>query len=148
VFAATWGQITCHSIRNLSLLWKNDLKGMSYDYCQSMEVEDDRVFVGQTGRLCAIDAKSGATLWMSEKMGLIGAATTLAHWNNGLVVASAGKIQCLSVSTGDVLWEDSLPGLGHAPLVLATHCDYTNYNSSTLLQAVEEQRDNNRRRNN
>jgi hypothetical protein len=88
-----------------------------------------------------MDTKTGETMWVSEKAALIGPMTTLAHWQDGLLVASFGKLQCRSMATGDLLWEDSLPG---APVALATSTDYTNYNSSTLIQAIEQGGDNNR----
>ncbi len=109
-------------------------------------MDSDRVYVAQKGRICCMDIRSGETLWVTDKIAMINGATTLAHWKNGLVVAATGKLQCRSVTTGDLLWEDGLPGMGYGPAVLATHCDYTNYNSSTLLQAVEQVRDERRRR--
>ena len=73
----------------------------------------DLVLLATKGAVLAFDRASGRRIW----------ETRLANWNGGYVSLLAdharvfahakGKLYCLDLPTGRILWEDGLSGLGY-----------------------------------
>ena len=59
----------------------------------------------------AIDPGSGQVMWQT-KLPFSSAAPSVLVAGNQVFIGGSGKVCCLDSRTGDLLWENELPGMG------------------------------------
>jgi outer membrane protein assembly factor BamB len=80
--------------------------------------EDDLVFVGFNRHVVALNRETGAKVWewKAPQRGY----PALLFDGDRLIVSMNGYMYCLAPATGDLLWENNLPGLGMGVSCLAS----------------------------
>ena len=108
-----FSEIIAVNSANGQIIWRKALPAPSR---AAPTILNERIFVSTLdSRLLALSIKDGSILWdytgISEKTGLIGAASPAA--NNDIVVPafSSGEISALRVENGSIAWSDSLSGV-------------------------------------
>ena len=83
------------------------------------------LIIGTNGNVAAIDPATGRELWRTSlKTGGLISPTTYEDVSvllkDGLVFAGCcGHLFCLNAASGDILWHNSLSGMGHNDISLA-----------------------------
>jgi outer membrane protein assembly factor BamB len=74
------------------------------------ELPRDRIFIGASGHVVALEASTGREVWRTKLRGrgFVNAGLVEAR----LVAATGGHLFCLDPVTGAILWENELKGLG------------------------------------
>jgi outer membrane protein assembly factor BamB len=80
--------------------------------------------IGSNGYVSAIAGDTGNELWRTKlRKGLLGgsygAEVSVILDDNKIFAGCAGRLYCLEASTGVILWENEMPGLGHNVISLA-----------------------------
>lgn len=89
------------------------------------------VYVGIKGAVIALDRKSGEQLWLAKLKG--GDFVNVMVDGDIVLAVTKGQVFCLRAETGDLLWNNSLPGQGLGLATIATA------NGSTPQGPVETQ---------
>jgi outer membrane protein assembly factor BamB len=81
------------------------------------------LFIGSNGFVSAIDPASGRELWRTRlESGVFtstgGADVSVLVRGELLFAGAAGHLFCLSTVSGEILWKNELPGMGHNDLSL------------------------------
>lgn len=80
----------------------------------------DILFIGVARRVAAISRKTGRELWSTTLSGMMGSDFVTVLCDGTSVFAHAkGRLYCLDLSTGQILWENELTGYGYG---LASLC--------------------------
>jgi outer membrane protein assembly factor BamB len=75
------------------------------------------VFAGIKGTVLAIDRETGTSLWRRDLKGTD--FVNLILLGEDLYAASHGRLYRLDPTTGEILWENGLPGLGWGIVTMA-----------------------------
>jgi outer membrane protein assembly factor BamB len=85
--------------------------------------EADFLLLGMKGSVLAIDKGTGAIVWQTKLQdGFLGLGeyfVTLVVEAGRVYAGSHGKLYCLDMQRGEVLWVNDLPGLGYGLMSLA-----------------------------
>ncbi len=81
------------------------------------------LFIGSNGFVSAIDPSSGRELWRTRlESGVFtstgGADVSVLVRGELLFAGAAGHLFCLSSASGEILWKNELPGMGHNDISL------------------------------
>jgi PQQ-like domain len=80
----------------------------------------DILLLGLKSRVTAISKTNGQQMWSTEiPVRLGGEFVTLLCDGSKVFAYSSGRLHCLELATGSILWSNKLPGLGYG---LATLC--------------------------
>ena len=83
-------------------------------------VTPEVVLLGVKRTVIAFERKTGRRVWSRElASGMSGDFVTVIADDTRVYAHTHGKIYCLDLATGTVLWEDQLPGLGYGIASLA-----------------------------
>jgi len=74
------------------------------------ELPRDRIFVGASGHVVALEASTGREIWRTRLKGR--GFVTAGLMGERLIAATGGRLYSLDPVTGSVLWENPLKGLG------------------------------------
>lgn len=70
----------------------------------------DRIFLGATGHVVALEGSTGREVWRTKLRGR--GFVTAGLVDARLLAATGGHLFCLDPVTGAILWENTLKGLG------------------------------------
>jgi len=75
----------------------------------------DTAFIGVQGHVLAIKKESGEVLWRTHLDGGFGDSFVSLGTDGTFVFAhTRGKLYCLDATSGQLLWQNDLPGLGYS----------------------------------
>lgn len=78
------------------------------------QTPDDIVLLATKSRVLAISRTDGRTLWERQLSGAWGPGfVTLVSDSESVFAHNNGKLFCLDVETGELLWTNELPGCGY-----------------------------------
>lgn len=77
------------------------------------------LFIATNGFVCALDPATGGELWRTKLPRLRGQLVSLMFSDGLLFAGCAGNVFCVEVRSGRVLWNNTMPGTGYHPVVLA-----------------------------
>ena len=77
----------------------------------------DPIYIGLQGAVLALDRDSGQIVWRTELKGRD--FVNVALQNGDLFAASRGELYRLNPATGDILWRNTLAGLGWGIVTVA-----------------------------
>jgi len=139
LFTCTSGELRCFRIDTLKQVWRSNLTGMGYCFGHSLFLSNQgTIIIGMNGRIAAVNKSSSNIEWQASLPGCgynMVSVVSLAD-PNVLVCGSSGKLYGVD-KTGEILWEDGLPGMNYAPICLSTTACDTDFNSTTLPHYVE-----------
>lgn len=129
-------ELSPENVGNLVKLWEADV-GLLGFASGAPVVRDGKVYIGSAtdNRMYALDAATGATLWVGEPQGsFFGATAAVGH---GLVFACAfnSPFVAYDAETGEIAWTSTLGGSGAAPTLYGRRL-YT-FGDDDLVHAVD-----------
>jgi outer membrane protein assembly factor BamB len=80
------------------------------------ELPRDRIFVGASGHLVALEGTTGREVWRTKLRGRGFVNAGLVETR--LLAATGGHLFCLDPVTGAIVWENELKGLGYGLMSL------------------------------
>ena len=81
----------------------------------------DKAFVGVQGHALAFKKETGEMLWQTKLGGGFGDSfVSLASDGTFVFAHTRGKLFCLDATSGQILWNNDLPGLGYGIASLCT----------------------------
>ena len=86
-------------------------------------MSDQTVFVGTKGSVTAINKSDGREIWRTALKGA--SYVMLAFDGNQIYAHTGGHLFCLDKISGEILWENDLPGLGYGLATLLVEGGYT-----------------------
>jgi outer membrane protein assembly factor BamB len=110
-------------------------------------VDESRVFATCLETVVCLRADDGTTVWRtSERAVAEPASLALADEGRVLVVGSAGRVFGYDAGTGQLRWENDLPGLGFGPISLrvaggpsTVAAERASYAGSVLTTHIDEE---------
>jgi len=81
---------------------------------------DAMVFVGTHGHVVALRRRDGETLWTTSLPSTGYSVVSILVEEDQLVCASGGRVFGLDPFTGEIRWDNGLPGMGTGQVYLAT----------------------------
>jgi len=132
LFAAANGACIGLGVTTGEVVWTNLMKGMGNGLC-SLSISDSgtSLFVGQQGRVMAIDTCTGATIWktglprtgydMVDLLYTSRAELDGFHKDEVLYAGSRGRIFCFNPSDGSVIWSANIKPSTKCHLCMAVH---------------------------
>ncbi len=98
---------------------------------------DDIILLGLKQSVTAISKRDGSTLWKTELPGSLSGDDFVTLLADGQTVFAhtEGKLHCLDLESGRILWSNGLPGYGYG---LATLC-FPNGATAPAISAAQTQ---------
>jgi outer membrane protein assembly factor BamB len=81
---------------------------------------DDLLFIGTHGHICAVDKRSGDQIWTKSLPDTGYAIVTLLYEDDVLYAGSRGHLFAIDPADGTILWSNGLKGLGYDHICLLT----------------------------
>ncbi|HBF33615.1 TPA: hypothetical protein DDW35_03530 [Candidatus Sumerlaeota bacterium] len=81
---------------------------------------DQLIFVGFNGKVAALDRDTGTIVWSQKNLKRGTCYITFLLDGNRLIVSCDGYIYCLNPLTGDLFWNNDMPGYGTGVTSLAS----------------------------
>ncbi|KAH3767879.1 hypothetical protein Pelo_241 [Pelomyxa schiedti] len=168
-YLCTFGHLFCCDPMTHEIKWKNELKGLGHPEGASIisiprpqsnippttttvahsahtSIMSDfssgkSIVVGISGCVACIDAYTGTTQWTAS-LPMCGYGFVTVNFQQGKLFASCwGKIFILDPLNGNILFQDSLEGLGHHPILLASSSNpVPDHSACTVIYEFEIER--------
>lgn len=81
-------------------------------------IDQKNLYLGTRGHVVCINKQDGMEVWRTKLRTRGFAITTLLVQDNALYAGSDGFLYALDPLTGDILWENTLPGLRYSVCTL------------------------------
>jgi outer membrane protein assembly factor BamB len=78
----------------------------------------DAIYIGIRGTVLALDRSTGAEIWRAELKRADFVNVVLD--GDRILAATSGELFCLDSTTGKILWNNGLKGLGHGLITVAS----------------------------
>ncbi len=116
IFAGAAGELFCLDATNGSILWQNGLKRLGFGivcFAADRGRSERDLIIGIKGRVVSLDPWSGEEKWRTKPLGSAGQSVTLLTLGAKEIIAGHyGEIYCVNRTSGKVLWNNKLKGLG------------------------------------
>jgi len=114
VYAACHGELHRLAPGTGDIMWKNKMKGLGYQPMTIAPVPrglsgGNRVYVGMSGVVLALDKNTGKEVWRTEIA--TGAFLNVVLLGEEVLVGGAKGLICLDARTGEERWRNELPKL-------------------------------------
>jgi|688.fasta_scaffold302345_2 hypothetical protein len=94
-----------------------------------------KLYLGIKGHILCIDGKTGREQWRTKLRS--STITNVVFDGESLHAYSNGYLFALNPNTGDILWENSLDGLGYGFCIIATEGASSYIQSASAIQAQQ-----------
>jgi outer membrane protein assembly factor BamB len=94
-----------------------------------------KLYLGIKGHILCIDGKTGREQWRTKLRS--STITNVVFDGDSLHAYSNGHLFALNPNTGDILWENSLDGLGYGFCIIVTEGSSSYIQSASAIQAQQ-----------
>jgi len=147
LYTASNGEMRCFQADSLTQMWRSNLPGMGHCWGHSLLFHEGSIIIGMAGKVAAVDKQTGQERWKASLPGCGFGFVTVGTCADPdiFICGSAGNLYGVAKSNGNVVWRDELSGMRFATISISSPNFNTDFNSSTLIQYVETERDQNKR---